>query len=150
LKKNFSPSPIEYLIKPVKYIVDNEIALMFEEKCGSRYKIRNKLDEIVSKYLTEIELLLPISDQKNLCEKLMDLLGFSLLHFHIYVIVSTIHIIVYFSDSAIDYNSKRNTEIMKCDANLENGILDMKRDVNLLLVVFFHSYDDIRAVLISL
>jgi hypothetical protein len=26
----------------------------------------------------------------------------------------------------------------------------MKRDVNLLLVVFFHSYDDIRAVLISL
>jgi hypothetical protein len=36
---------------------------------------------------------------------------------------------------------------VKWDGNVVNGILGLKRDGNLQLVVFFHSYDDIREVL---
>jgi hypothetical protein len=53
-------------------------------------------------------------------------------------------------DSVIDFDLKRNTEIVKWEGNVVNGILGMKRDVNLQLIVFFHSYDDIREVLINL
>jgi hypothetical protein len=51
-------------------------------------------------------------------------------------------------DSLIDYDLKRNTEIVKCEGNVVNGILGMKRDANLQTLEFFHSYDDIRAVYI--
>jgi hypothetical protein len=67
----------------------------------------------------------------------MKVLGFSLL----YILICLI-------DSVIDYDLKRNTEIVKCNGNIVNGILGMKRDANLQLLVFFHSYDDIRVVYI--
>jgi hypothetical protein len=38
---------------------------------------------------------------------------------------------------------------MMCDDSVGNGLLDMKRDANLQLLVFFHSYDDVREVLIN-
>jgi hypothetical protein len=50
-------------------------------------------------------------------------------------------------DSLIDYDRKRNMEIVKFEGNVVNGILGMKRDANLQSLVFFHSYEDIRAVL---
>jgi hypothetical protein len=37
---------------------------------------------------------------------------------------------------------------VKCDGNVVNGILGMKRDANLQLLVFFHFYDDIIEVYI--
>jgi hypothetical protein len=42
----------------------------------------------------------------------------------------------------------RNAEIVKCDGNVVNGTLGMKRDTNLQLIEFFLSYKDIREVLI--
>jgi hypothetical protein len=56
---------------------------------------------------------------------------------------------IYLLDSVNDYDVKRNTEIMKWNANVENGILGMRRDINLQLLQFFHSYDDIKEVLIN-
>jgi hypothetical protein len=37
--------------------------------------------------------------------------------------------------------------MVKCKANVVNGVLGMKRDANLLSIVFFHSYEDTREVL---
>jgi hypothetical protein len=121
---------------------------IFNGKYGSRYKIRNKLDEILWSHLSKIELLLPFLAKKALQRKLKKVLGYSLLYYYIYNIVSTMCIMICLIDSVINYESKRNTEIMNYDANLKNGSLDMKRDANLQLLAFFHSYDDIRAVFI--
>jgi hypothetical protein len=52
-------------------------------------------------------------------------------------------------DSVIDYDLKRNIEIVKWDENVENGTLGIKRDANLQLLLFFHCYDDVKAVLIN-
>jgi hypothetical protein len=52
-------------------------------------------------------------------------------------------------DSLIDYDLKRNTEIVKWEGNVVNGPLGMKRDANLQSIEFFHSYDDVKAVLIG-
>jgi hypothetical protein len=38
-------------------------------------------------------------------------------------------------------------EIVKSDGNVVNGTLGMKRDANLQLIEFFHSYEDVREVL---
>jgi hypothetical protein len=136
--KNLTESP--------KYLQNHEVVSIFEEKYESRYKIRNKLYEIFWSYLPDTELRLPLPTQKKLHKNLMNVLGYS---FCIFIIISTIDMLIVKSDSVIDYDSKRNTEIMKCDTNIENGILGMKRDANLQLVKFFYSYDDMRAVLIS-
>jgi hypothetical protein len=56
--------------------------------------------------------------------------------------------LIYLIDSLIGYDLKRNEEIVKYEGNVMNGILGAKRDVNLQLIVFFLSYDDIRAVYI--
>jgi hypothetical protein len=37
-------------------------------------------------------------------------------------------------------------EVVKCDGNVVNGILGMRRDVNLQSLEFFHSYEDVREV----
>jgi hypothetical protein len=37
-------------------------------------------------------------------------------------------------------------EIVNSDGNVLNGIIGMKRDVNLQSLEFFHSYEDIREV----
>jgi hypothetical protein len=38
-------------------------------------------------------------------------------------------------------------EIVNSDGNVVNGIIGLKRDVNLQSLEFFHSYEDIREVL---
>jgi hypothetical protein len=38
-------------------------------------------------------------------------------------------------------------EVVEWNGNVVNGTLGMKRDVNLLSLEFFHSYEDIREVL---
>jgi hypothetical protein len=53
----------------------------------------------------------------------------------------------YLIDSLIDYDLKKNREIVKWEGNVMNGMLGLKRDVNLQSLVFFHSYEDIREVL---
>jgi hypothetical protein len=58
-------------------------------------------------------------------------------------------ILIYLIDSLIDYDLKRNTEIVKCEGNVVNGTLGMKRDANLQSLEFFHSYKDVEAVLIG-
>jgi hypothetical protein len=140
--------PLKDLCELKKYFHNVEVVLMFVENLENRFNIRVKLEEILFNYLSEIELFLPLPAQIKLFQKLMEVFGFSLLYFYIYIIISIIYTIICLIDSVNDYDLKRNTEIMKCYANLENGILGMKRDVNLQLLEFFHSYDDVRAVLI--
>jgi Holliday junction resolvase len=60
----------------------------FAEKFGDRYGIRMKLDKTLWNYLTEIKLVLPVLDKVKFSElylNLLKVLGFSLLHFHIYI-----------------------------------------------------------------
>jgi hypothetical protein len=125
----------------------------FAEKLGDRYEIRMKLDKTVWNYLTEIELVLPILDKikfKELYLNLMKILGFIHLSFYINIITSNNYVmLICLIDSLIDYDLKRNTEIIKWNGNVVNGTLGMKRDANLQLLMFFHSYDDIRSVLIN-
>jgi hypothetical protein len=72
---------------------------------------------------------------------------FSIL-FLIYTIISNNYIIlICLIDSLIEYDLKRNTEIEKCEGNVVNGTLGMKRDANLQSLEFFHSYEDIKEVL---
>jgi hypothetical protein len=124
----------------------------FAEKLGGRYEIRMKLDKSLWNYLTEIDLVLPILDQikyKELYLNLMKVLGYFFYISIFYTIISNNYIIlIYFIDSLIEYDLKRNAEIVKCEANVMNGLVGAKRDVNLQLIVFFLSYDDIRAVYI--
>jgi hypothetical protein len=56
-------------------------------------------------------------------------------------------ILICFIDSLIEYDLKRNAEIEKCEVNVVNGTLGMKRDANLQSLEFFHSYDDVGEVL---
>jgi hypothetical protein len=100
---------------------------------------RIKVDDILFSYFSEIELLLPPPTQMKLCKKLMEVRGFPLLYFYIYIMISTIYIKICLKDSYIDYEVKRNMEIVNWDVNVVNGILDLKRNANLKLVVFFHS-----------
>jgi hypothetical protein len=79
---------------------------------------------------------------------LMNILSFSFLYFCIYIIKSIVNIIIWIIDSINCYDSERKAEIMKWEGNVVNGILGLKRDANLLSLVFFHSYDDIREVYI--
>jgi hypothetical protein len=64
----------------LKKIIQNiEVISIFAEKHGNRYKIRNKLDEILSTFLSEIELVFPLPAKKKLHKKLMNIPGFSIL-----------------------------------------------------------------------
>jgi hypothetical protein len=39
--------------------------------------------------------------------------------------------------------------MVKCDGNVVNGTLGMKRDANLQSIVFFQSYEDVREVFLG-
>jgi ribosome-binding ATPase YchF (GTP1/OBG family) len=125
----------------------------FAEKLGDRYEIRMKLDKTLSDYLVEIELVLPILDKikfKVLYLNLMKILGFIHIYFNIYTFISNNCIIVIcLIDSLIEYDQKRNTEIVNSEGNVVNGIIGLKRDANLQTIEFFHSYEDVREVLIG-
>jgi hypothetical protein len=54
--------------------------------------------------------------------------------------------IKFYSDLIIDVNETINSEIEKYDWNIQNGIRDMKRDINMKLVEFHKSYEDTREV----
>jgi hypothetical protein len=97
-----------------------------------------KLDKTLWNYITEIKLVLPILD------------GIFLLYFYIYTFISNNYIIlICLIDSLINYDLKRNAETEKWEGNVVNGTLGLKRDANLQLIVFFHSYEDIREVFIG-
>jgi hypothetical protein len=120
----------------------------FAEKLGDRYEIRMKLDKTFSNYLTQVKIPLPFPVEKEFHLNLMKVLGFFHLYFYIYIITSNNCITtICLIDSVIDYNLKRNTEVVKVDGNVVNGILGLKRDTNLQSLLFFHSYEDIREVL---
>jgi hypothetical protein len=121
----------------------------FAEKLGGRYEIRMKFDKTLFRYLSKINIPLPLPVEKEFHLNLMKVLGFSHLYFYIYTITSNKYIIlIYLIDSLINYDLKRNTEIVKCGGNVVNGILGMKRDTNLQLVVFLLCYDDVREVFV--
>jgi hypothetical protein len=78
----------------------------------------------------------------------MKILGFIHLYFYIYTIISNKYILlICLIDSLIEFDLKRNTEIVKCNGNVVNGTLGLKRDINLQSLEFLHSYEDIREVL---
>jgi hypothetical protein len=62
----------------VKYMPDDEVVLVFVEKSGSRFIIRNKIDKILLKYLSETDIPLPFPSQIKLHENLIRILGFFL------------------------------------------------------------------------
>jgi hypothetical protein len=77
----------------------------------------------------------------------MKVLGFIHIYFYFYTINSNNYTILLYSiDSVIDYDFKRNTEVVKWEGNIVNGIIGMKRDTNLESLEFFHSYEDIKEV----
>jgi hypothetical protein len=78
-----------------KIIENSEVISMFVEKHGIRYKIRIRLNEILSTYLSKIEVILPLSAQKGLGRKLKEVLGYSLLYFFIYILISIVHILIF-------------------------------------------------------
>jgi hypothetical protein len=122
--------------------------LEFTEKFGGRYEIRMKLDKTFSDFLTQVYIPLPFPTEKELQLNLMKVLGFSHLHFYINTIISNNYsILFYLIDSLIEYDLKRNMEIVKLEGNIPNGIIGLKRDANLQSLVFFHSYEDMREVL---
>jgi hypothetical protein len=86
--------PVKSHVEGEKYRQNNKIASMLEEKYGSRLKIRSKLDKIFSSYLSDIKLLLPLSTQIKLHEKLINLLGFSFLYFCTCIIISIIPMLI--------------------------------------------------------
>jgi hypothetical protein len=133
-----------------KILGNTEVIWEFAEKLGDRYEIRLKLDKTLWNYLTEIEVVLPILDKIKFSElymNLMKILGFIHLYFYIYSIISNNHIIlICIIDSMVDYDLKRNAEIEKCDGNVVNGTLGLKRDANLQSLELFHSYEDVREV----
>jgi hypothetical protein len=131
-----------------KWLQNIEIITKFVENTGNRYNVRTKLVEIFLIYLSEIKLQLPVPKEKELHLNLMKVLGFCILYFFIsflyfFTVIFNIFILI---DSVINYDLKRNREIVKWEGNVVNGILGMKRDANLKLIVFFHSYDDVREV----
>jgi hypothetical protein len=127
--------------------VDLEGISEFAEKLGGRYEIRMKLEKTLLNYLSEIEVVLPILDKIKFEELYLNSWLF-LLYFYIYIIISNNYIIlICLIDSLIDYDQKRNAEIVKCEGNVVNGVVGMKRDANLQSIEFFHSYEDIREVL---
>jgi hypothetical protein len=149
IKVEVIKAPVKDLFE-IKEIIQNiVVSLIFVEKSGNRFKTRIKLDEIVLSYLSEIKLLLPVLAKKRLHLKLMNILSFYVPNLYIYIIIWIIDILICLLDSVIGYDFERNRKVGKWNGNVVNGILGMKRDANLQLVVFFHSYDDIIAVLIS-
>jgi hypothetical protein len=66
-----------------KVIENNKAASIFEGKYESRYKIRSKLEKILSSYLSKNKLLLPLPVEKGLGRKMKKILGFFLLNFYI-------------------------------------------------------------------
>jgi hypothetical protein len=122
---------------------------MFLEKSESRFKVRTKLSDILFSYLSKIKLLLPFPAEKQLHLNLMKVLGFCFfiyLFLFLYYNFNYFYILIYLIDSVNDYDLRRNTEIVKLEGNVVNGIVGMKRDANLLLIEFFHTYGDIREV----
>jgi hypothetical protein len=49
-------------------------------------------------------------------------------------------------DKITDFNSIRNFEIEKLCLNMKNGLLDMNRDINLKLLQFSSSTEDVKEV----
>jgi hypothetical protein len=74
--------PIKYLLSLVKYIPNEEVVLVFFEKSGSRFITRIKIDNTLSKYLSDINISLPFPAEKELYLNLMRVLGY---FFHISV-----------------------------------------------------------------
>jgi hypothetical protein len=136
-----------------KLVQNVELISKFVEKTGGRYEIRMKLDKTLWNYLTEIKLVLPILDKikfKELYLNLMEILGyFFYISIFIHITSNNYILTIYLIDSVIEYGLKRNTEIVNCDGNVLNGIVGMKRDINLQLLVFFHSYDDVKEVSVN-
>jgi hypothetical protein len=68
--------PIKYLVSLVKYIPKEEVVLVFVEKSGSRFITRIKIDNTLSKYLSDINISLPLPAEKELYLKVMKVLGY--------------------------------------------------------------------------
>jgi hypothetical protein len=69
-------------------IIYIEAILVFVEKTGSRFNIRNRVDEILFRYLSEVQLLLSLLAKtkllKNLHINLMKILGY---FFYIFIFI---------------------------------------------------------------
>jgi hypothetical protein len=81
---------LKFLVSLVKYVPDSDVISKFCEKHGARYNLRNKVDQVVLGYLSDVELLLPRSAKSTLDRKIKEVLGYFLLHFYIYIVISTI------------------------------------------------------------
>jgi hypothetical protein len=161
LKKKFKMCTEEIEVIVVEMPAKNEAELQknrentegisdFPEKLGGRYEIRMKLDKALWNYLTEIELVQPILDKIKFSELYLNLIKVLGYFFYISIFIQLLQMIIlliYLIDSLIEYDLKRNTEIVSSDGNVVNGIIGLKRDTNLQSLEFFHSYEDIREVL---
>jgi hypothetical protein len=59
----------------IKYMPDDEVVLVFVEKCGSRFITRINIDKTVSNFLSDHDVLLPLLIQINLHKNWMKILG---------------------------------------------------------------------------
>jgi hypothetical protein len=86
---------LEFLVSPsnpVKYVPDPDVISKFCEKHGSRYNVRNNVDQVLLGYLSDVELLLPRSAKSTLSRKIKKVLGYFFLHFYIYIVISNDYI----------------------------------------------------------
>jgi predicted DNA-binding antitoxin AbrB/MazE fold protein len=155
-KVNFNGEEVDVVVIEAPVINEAELQKIrensegiseFAEKFGDRYEIRMKLDKTLWNYLTEIKLVLPILDKikfEELYLNLMKILGYFL---YICIFILLFQILIFIIDSLIDYDQKRNMEIVNSDGNVVKGTLGLKRDINLQTIEFLHSYEDIREVL---
>jgi hypothetical protein len=122
---------LKYLVRLVKYVPDHDVISKFSGKYEVRYNVRNKVNRLLFGYLSDIELLLPLSAKFSLERKIKKVLGYFFVYFYVCLIVFIIIIIlICWLDSVIDYDLKKNTEILKWDANVMNGTLVMKSTIN--------------------
>jgi hypothetical protein len=142
--------PVKDFAELQKWLENIEVISKFVEKTGNRFDVRTKLVETLFNFLSQMKLQLPVPLEKELQLNLMKVLDFFLLYFFISLFLCYFYysnILICLTDSVINYDFKRNIEIVKWNGNVVNGILGIKRDANLQSLEFFHSYDDVREVL---
>jgi hypothetical protein len=66
---------LKFLVSLVKYVPDPDVISKFCEKHESRYNVRNKVDQVLLRFLSEVELLLPRSAKSTLDRKIEKVLG---------------------------------------------------------------------------
>jgi hypothetical protein len=84
---------LKFLGGLLKYVPDPDVISKFSELHGARYNVRNKADQVLFGYLSDIQIVLPLAAKKKLYLKMMKILGY---FFYISICILTFLLFLYF------------------------------------------------------